>query len=520
MSGSTPAVASSSTETQKFRSHMGRISRQSGVFFAGTVFSLAAGYLFKVYLARVLGAEALGIYALGMTLVGFFGVFNGLGLPESAVRFVAAYTASGEIPKLRSFLWRSIGILLGANAVFVTVFLLTGSWIAQRFYHSVVLSRYLYLFALLLLFAPIRTFLEKAMAGYKEVTRRTFIVNFIGTPTTIVVAVVLISMGMALKGYLYAQIVSSGLVVFLTAIAIWQLTPAHQQQPLATKGTFDREVRSFSTVVLAMGFLGFLIAQFDKIALGYFLGAKQVGIYAVAAALVAYVPIALSSVNQIFAPTISDLHTRGDHAVLARLFQTLTKWIVTVTIPLAAVVIVFARPLMGIFGHDFEIGWPILVIGTVGELVNCGVGSVGFLLLMSGHQRRVMKIQAVSAVVVVAVNLLLVPVWGILGAAVAASVTNIFTNAWYLWEVRSVLRLSPYNRSYWKLLGPTAALLSVLWLIYSRAGQAPHPLAWLLAALVLGYTVFLIAVICFGVTDDDRMLIATVKQRVEAAFAR
>src|SRR5580765_1257471 len=90
-------------EAQKFRAQMGQISRHSAVFFAGTMFTAAAGYLFKVYLARVLGAESLGLYALGMTIIGFVGVFNGLGLPQSAVRFVALYNASGQYNELRGF---------------------------------------------------------------------------------------------------------------------------------------------------------------------------------------------------------------------------------------------------------------------------------------------------------------------------------------------------------------------------------------------------------------------------------
>src|SRR5437588_9061425 len=94
---------------------MGHISRHSGTFFAGTVFSLVAGYLFKIYLARVLGAEALGIYALGMTIVGFLGVFNALGLPQAAVRFVATYAGTGRPDLLRGFLGRSSVLLLISN---------------------------------------------------------------------------------------------------------------------------------------------------------------------------------------------------------------------------------------------------------------------------------------------------------------------------------------------------------------------------------------------------------------------
>src|SRR6266496_1230941 len=132
---------------QQFRSQVGHISRNSGVFFAGTIFTTTLGYIFKVYLARILGAENLGLFALGMTLIGFIGIFNTLGLPQSAVRFVAAYQATGKFKELHALLWRGVGLLLAANMVLVPVFLTFGRFVAIRFYHSPALVRYLPLFA-------------------------------------------------------------------------------------------------------------------------------------------------------------------------------------------------------------------------------------------------------------------------------------------------------------------------------------------------------------------------------------
>src|SRR5262250_2537003 len=130
-------------DTQKFRTQMGQISRHSAVFFAGTMFTAAAGYLFKVYLARVLGAESLGLYALGMTITGFVGVFNGLGLPQSAVRFVALYNASGQYNKLRGFIVRAVGLLLAANVILGGFVFFAGPWLADHFYHAPELHQYL-----------------------------------------------------------------------------------------------------------------------------------------------------------------------------------------------------------------------------------------------------------------------------------------------------------------------------------------------------------------------------------------
>jgi O-antigen/teichoic acid export membrane protein len=507
-------------ETQKFRSQVGHISRQSGIFFAGTIFTIAFGYVFKVYLARVLGAENLGIYALGMTLVGFIGIFNTLGLAQSAVRFVAEYVATKKFLQLHALLWRGSAVLVAANVFFAVVLLTLGRSIALRFYHSPALARYLPWFAFIMLFGVLNNFLSKVLAGYRDLTRRTLILTFVASPLTMLATALLIGVGLGLRGYLGAQVVSAAVVCVLLIAVVRKLTPPQARLSALSSVPLGRELWSFSATMVGVVLLEFLIVQVDKIALGFYRGAREVGVYSVAAALVAYVPLVLQSVNQIFAPTIADLHTRGDHALLARLFQSLTKWVTGLTMPLAAVIIIFARPLMRIFGPGFEAGWPILVIGTLGQLVNCGVGSVGYLLLMSGNEKRLIKVQAAMAAVMVLLNIALVPLWGIVGAAVAAAITNVGINVWNLLQVRAALQLSPYNRSYFYLLPPTVASLAVTLLLKNNSGVFHHD--WLAVAVtgVLAYLTFAAIVLAFGLNPDDRLIANAIWARVRAAFGQ
>jgi O-antigen/teichoic acid export membrane protein len=515
-----PQVQPNPAHTQKFRSQMGDISRQSSIFFAGTVFTAATGYLFKVYLARVLGAEALGLYALGMTIVGLVGVFNALGLPQSAVRFVAAYAATGRWKQLGGFLVRGSAILLALNLALAGLMLLVGPRIAVQFYHAPALVPYIPLFALIMFLGTCTFFLGQVLAGYKDVIRRTVVTNFVASPLNIALTILLVALGTGLWGYMFAQVASAAGVLGLLAVLAWKLTPQEARTAVADWPPLEPEVISFSTVVFGMGFLEFLMAQTDKVLIGFFLNPRAVGVYAVAAALVAFVPILLQSVNQIFSPTIADLHSRGESELLGRMFQTLTKWILGLTLPLAAVVMIFARPLMGIFGHDFEFGWPILVIGAAGQLVNCGVGSVGYLLLMSGNQRRLIRVQVIAASVMVVLNLALIPRWGIVGAAVAAALTNVISNALNLREVRSRLRLSPYNRSYIRLMLPLLATLAVCFLL--RAGLAGIRPPWvaIAACLPLAYLVFIGVAWAAGVDADDRLIAAAAWARVQALLPR
>ena len=513
-------VPEPTTEKADFRSQVGNISSQSGVFFAGTIFTAAVGYVFKVYLARTLGAEALGIYALGMTVVGLMGVFGGLGLTWAASRFPAAYCATGRTEELRSFLSWSVLSLLVVNGLFALGVVLARQWISIRLYHTPALGGYLHLFAMIMFLGALTTFFGQLLAGYKEVARRTLIVNVGSVVLTAVFTVVLVGRGAGLWGYIFAQ-VASGVVVLIMVVAVAiRLTPRVARSLWRGVHSPPREMFSFAFAALAMDIVGFLYTQTDKVILGFYLDARSVGIYAVAATVVAFLPIALQSVNQIFSPTIADLHTRGESAGLNRLFQILTKWVLGLTVPLAAVVVIFSPVLMRVFGHDFDAGWGLLVIGTVGQLVNCGVGSVGYLLLMSGNERRLVRIQLAMAVLTVTSCLLLVPRWGVAGAAVAAALGNAGTNAWCLWEVKRTLGLFPYNRGYAKLVLPTITALAAA--IGLRVALRPvrQDLLVIAAAMLAVYLVFLGTVWLSGLEEDDRLLVSAAWSRVRGLVFR
>ena len=502
----------------EFRSRMGSISRQSFVYFAGTIFTAAAGYFFKVYLARTLGAEALGLYALGMTIIGFVGLFNSLGLPMAAARFVAAYCARGDYSQLGSFLRGSLGLLTAVNVLLVGMVLLVGPWLALHFYHTTKLSPYLWAFAAIMLLGVLNMFLGQVMAGYRDVARRTFITHFTGTPANIGMAVLLISLGFGLYGYMAAQVASALLVFGLLAASVWKMSPAATRNGSGLQ--IKREVVTFSAVAYGLAALQFLLAQSDKIVLGYYMDAKRVGIYAVAMALVGFVAIVLDSVNQIFSPIISELHAAENHAVLQRLYVTLTKWVVALTIPLALSMIVYARNLMLIFGSSFEAGASVVTIGVIGQLFNCAVGSVGFLLLMSGNQAQLMKIEAVSAAMMIGLNIFLVPRFGIAGAAIAATVTTVTTNIWALASVRRILKVFPYNAGYLKLVCPSAFTITGT-LALARVAGGTHE-AWKVAGagLLVAYGIFIATIFLFGLDEDDHELAKIAWVRVRQSFRK
>jgi O-antigen/teichoic acid export membrane protein len=515
--GEIPPVAANTTE---FRRRIGSISRQSTVYFAGTVLTAATGYFFKIYVARTLGAEKLGLYALGMTLVGFLGLFSTVGLPTAAARFVASYSAQRDFVRLGGFLRGCLALLTIGNLGLAAAVLLVGPWLAVHFYHAPALTPYLWLFALIMVLGALTTFLGQVMAGYQDVTRRTLITHFVGSPGNIVVAVLLISLGFGFGGYMAAQVISAFVVLVLLAVSVWRMTPvlARVAPSLPSLRRVEGDVINFSAAAFGISALEFMLGQADKIVLGHYLDVKQVGIYAVAMALVGFVPIALQSVNQIFSPTIAELHASGNWDLLQQLYSTLTKWILILTIPLSLTLMIFSRPLMGIFGTSFEVGAVVLAVGTVGQLFNCAVGSVGYMLLMSGNQVRVVKIQAVSAILMIASSVVLIPRLGIIGAAISTAATVVIANAWLLAAVYRRLRIFPYRADYFKLVLPTFLSAGVLLLLGRIPTTSYSHLSLVALACVCAYVSFLGTILMSGLQGHDRLVAKIVWTKLRRNF--
>jgi O-antigen/teichoic acid export membrane protein len=161
---------------------------------------------------------------------------------------------------------------------------------------------------------------------------------------------------------------------------------------------------------------------------------------------------------------------------------------------------------MQLFGKEFAGAWPVLVIGTAGQLINCSVGSVGYLLLMSGNQRKLITIQAISGIVMVVLNVKLVPNLGIIGAAIAAATANAFTNLACLLQVRKTLKMFPFRRSYLRLFPSTLASVGTLLLLrVTLDGRLTDGLA-IVIGVACAYLVFATVSLLFGLDENDRVI--------------
>jgi O-antigen/teichoic acid export membrane protein len=155
-----------------------------------------------------------------------------------------------------------------------------------------------------------------------------------------------------------------------------------------------------------------------------------VGYYAIAVKLATLTTFILSAINSMAAPKFSELFHSGNLPELFYVAKKSTKLIFWTTLPILLGLLSFGHPTLSIvFGRDFVVAYPALVLLVVGQFFNSISGSTGVFMNMTGNEKVFKNIMMFSAALNVFLNLLLIPKFGIKGAAIAAMTSLITWNS-------------------------------------------------------------------------------------------
>ena len=122
------------------------------------------------------------------------------------------------------------------------------------------------------------------------------------------------------------------------------------------------------------------------------------------------------------APRFASLYRGNDMAALENLAIKSVKLITLFALPVIGAMLVFPSFLMSLFGSEFSEGAALLQILAIGQFINAMTGSVGFLLIMSGHERDMRNVTLMSGTLALLLTWFLTAQFGIVGAAIGTAV--------------------------------------------------------------------------------------------------
>ncbi len=398
---------------------------------AGVGFSFVIG----VILARTLGPKGFGVYAYALAWVNLLALPAAAGLHTIVVRDVAAYRATGRWGLMRGLLSWSTGVtLVFSTALGVVVFGLA-TVVAGRSDPQVVAA--LWISLPLVPLAALTRLRQSALQGLRHVATGQVPENVI--EPVVFLALLGVAALIAHRFSAETAMVFNVVATFVAFLAgTWMLLQFMPQDVKAADPAYQRrEWIAAALPLLAFFAMNAFNQRIDTIILGALKGSAPVGLYAVAARGADLLSFFYLAAHAVVSPSISSLYAGRHLGRLQRMITTSIRWIFAVSLPAGLVLIVFGRRLLPIFGPGFVEASGALAILSLGRLANIALGWNLTSLMMTGYQRDAAVSVGVTVVLHVLLSFLLIPRWGLEGAATATALSIAVWNLLMTWQLRS-----------------------------------------------------------------------------------
>jgi O-antigen/teichoic acid export membrane protein len=211
-----------------------------------------------------------------------------------------------------------------------------------------------------------------------------------------------------------------------------------------------RPFLAFAGLGALMWLAEFTARNVDLVLVGRMRTLSEAGVYGIATRNATLCSTVMISINAFFMPTISSLYSGGRMDEFRAIFRKGTLWILIIGAPLVVYAMSFSEPIMLFFGRNFGTGaWALWVL-ALAQLFNQGTGLIASALLMADRQHSVLVANLAGIGVTFGLCLLLIPIYGLNGAAIAMSASVVFVNLTMCIWGYATLRLSPFSGSYFK----------------------------------------------------------------------
>jgi O-antigen/teichoic acid export membrane protein len=401
----------------------GEAGRVSVIAFAIRIVSAVIAFVSQVLLARWLGSFEYGIFVLVWTTMIIAGNLSCLGFHTSVIRYIPEFRAKQAMDELRGILLASRLFVILASTTIAALGAL-GIWLLS----PQIESYYVVPFILGVICMPMIA-LSDLLQGISRANAWAFSAlspTYITRPVLILVFMA----GALLLGYepnAITAVIAAILATYATTIAQLVTVTARVDRKVP-KGPVRTNLWVWFAVSLPIFLVEsffFLLTNADVLMVGAFMDPESVAVYFAAVKTLALVHFVYFAVKAGVAQRYAAF-THGDPERLAAFARETVSWTFWPSLLMALVVVVVGEPMLALFGPEFTAGYPLLFLLVCGVVARAAVGPAESLLTMSGNQNICAIVYALTLALNVALSVVLIPMLGLWGAAIATTLSMIF----------------------------------------------------------------------------------------------
>ena len=490
-----------------------KILKGSFLMMVSYLFFRVGGYIYRILMSRLLGPEAYGVFGATLPFQGVFQILSAGGMQPVIAKFVAQHNAVGEEDVARQVIITSLKYMMISGVLFGLFMFFTAGWIATNIFHK---PEATLPFQAISLITPFSVIVGAFRGSFQGVYKMELIVasRVVEQITTILVAVALVAVGFSAVG----AVLGTGIGFIASAICalilfkkyIWPLFP----KPVIEFSFKDelnlmKKLLIFSIPVTVTALSEMAIYDISTEVIFYFMPNNYNGYYTNASAM-ARLPLIISlSLAAVILPAASEAASLNNKSLLGMYITQSYRYVILLVLPLCVGIAAFATPLLSLlFGPEYGQGGTALSILVIGMAFYTLFMISSSIMQGIGHPKRPMVVLLVGIVINFILNVLMVPRYGIEGAATATTIATFLIMIAVLWETFRVTKVNVPYLDFVKI-GAASAVMSIPILLL------PQTYEGLLAAIIISPIVYtIIFTLIGGFTKRDIRVIRRYEKKL------
>ncbi|MBT7903306.1 flippase [Candidatus Woesearchaeota archaeon] len=398
----------------------------SSTVFTLSLIAVLIGFLLRIFLAKNLSIEMYGLFYAVLALISFFSIFKSLGLIPALIKYIPEFIVNKQKQSIKNSIWSVLIIQFISFSIITSIIIFYSDFLANSYFHNYAAKSLVIILTLSFLISTLDSIIIVTFQSFQKIFLFALF-PLIKSILFLILTFIFVKLGYgafgAGMGFFCSSLITSMLFLpkFLK-ITFYKINLA--------KLTFDAQIIKKLVLFgfpLLLSTTGYLILNYtDTLLLTHFKTLTEVGLYNVALPAASLILYLGTSISSIVFPLTSELCAKKNKRTLITGIQLLHRFLLIVIVPVALIIFSFSDLVLSLlFGEKYILAQNILKILVIGTACFT-ITHVNFSMVSGiGKPKIIAKIVLGVALLNIILNIILIPLIGVVGAAISTSISQI-----------------------------------------------------------------------------------------------
>lgn len=440
--------------------------KSSFFVFLAVIISKLASYGYKIVIAKSFGPDVYGIFSLVVIVISIIASIATIGLNEGIIRYISYYRGKNKFNNISKLITKSRNIFIFTSIIFTVLLILFAPLISNKVFHSKESTSILIGMGIAIPFVILSGLYLGVLRGFEKIKTYSSLINIFQNCSRLILILIFILMGFGIFAITLSYVITFVGLLFLA----WFYSKIELGKIKIRKDNVEKNLMknamNYSWPLLFTGVLYNAFYWADSLLLGYFSTVEIVGFYSAAITIMSIFGIAPDLFMQMFFPLISFKFSQGKKELIAQITRQVAKWIYLLNILVFILIFLFPDFFLRIlFGDEFIGAAVTLRLLSIGALFSSTLGMSTNLLSVMGKTKIVLGDFIVFTALNLILNIILIPDFGMIGAAVTTIITQFIFLITTFYQVRKSFGFSFLKVTNLKILAIALIIMTFVFYI-------------------------------------------------------